>query len=227
MGESEKAVARAFEAAKEMAPAIVFIDEFQALFADRNSGEGTGVGAQLASQLMVCMDDLARAREVDVGGVGANVMVLAATNAPQAVDPAFLRPGRFDEVVYTGLPTKEERAAILDSQRCTMMSRQAAAEGGGEADGKFFVEWSTEVDTMAIASRTHGFSGADLVNLVRRILMAALEEVLEGPAPNQSMVILTQRHFDEALSAVLPSTPLSTLSELETWGKTCRAQKTL
>ncbi|CAN0339737.1 unnamed protein product, partial [Ectocarpus sp. 12 AP-2014] len=160
IGESEKAVDQAFRTARELAPSIVFIDEFQALFASREAGGGTG--SRLASQLLVCMDELARWRAAarrsvaDIAdgkdsagdndgpapaaqggegrGVGgsANVMVLAATNAPEAVDAAFLRPGRFDEIVYAGLPDADGRRQILGASKARMegLSTTAAAAAG-------------------------------------------------------------------------------------------------
>ncbi|CAN0467597.1 unnamed protein product, partial [Ectocarpus sp. 12 AP-2014] len=160
IGESEKAVDQAFRTARELAPSIVFIDEFQALFASREAGGGTG--SRLASQLLVCMDELARWRAAarrsvaDIadgkdsagdndgpapaaqggegrgGGGSANVMVLAATNAPEAVDAAFLRPGRFDEIVYAVLPDADGRRQILGASKARMegLSTTAAAAAG-------------------------------------------------------------------------------------------------
>ncbi|CAM9321569.1 unnamed protein product, partial [Phaeothamnion confervicola] len=159
IGESEKAVTRAFLAARQLAPSIVFIDEFQALFSARAAG--VGVGANLTSQLMSCMDDLERWRRFGFGdgegGVGGgssggdgrggvdgsrgvargggggsagarpNVVVLAATNMPQAVDGAFLRPGRFDKAVYVGLPDAADRREILELQRRRMGRASAVA----------------------------------------------------------------------------------------------------
>ncbi|CAM9442051.1 unnamed protein product [Pylaiella littoralis] len=173
IGESEKAVTRAFRTARELAPSIVFIDEFQALFASRDAGGGTG--SRLASQLLVCMDELARWRaaglrvpdatrersrqgvdndddedgrastplsaessRVTQSGRISNVMVLAATNAPEAVDTAFLRPGRFDEIVYAGLPDAEGRQHILQAAKARMEGLRTtggmvAAEAGAAA----------------------------------------------------------------------------------------------
>ncbi|CAM9512107.1 unnamed protein product [Discosporangium mesarthrocarpum] len=157
IGESEKAVNQAFRTARELAPSIIFIDEFQALFSSRGAAGGTG--SRLASQLLVCLDELGRWRTARLlsraggssssGGVGGgrreqgfvcagegevlrdggNVMVLAATNAPEAVDPAFLRPGRFDEVVYAGLPDAEGRRHILSALRAR--TQRACAESAG------------------------------------------------------------------------------------------------
>ncbi|KAG5188914.1 P-loop containing nucleoside triphosphate hydrolase protein [Tribonema minus] len=195
VGGSERAVARAFAAARELAPAIVFIDEFEsftareralvlrgasahvarpappALFADRAAGDGGAVGSRLASQLLLSMDELAAWRARRGGGAdgGGNVVVLAATNSPESIDPAFLRPGRFDEVIYAGLPTAAARRAMLEA------ARAAAAAAGAP--------WHGGVDAAAVARRAHGFSGADVAGLVRGAAAATLQRAVTEAEP--------------------------------------------
>lgn len=120
VGSGEKMVAQAFNTAKKNSPAVVFIDEFQALFGERS---GQGGSSRLSSTLLVCMDDLKRWRELNSsasirsfsnGGDGGDVVVLAATNTPWMIDKSFLRPGRFDRAVHVGLPDVENRTEIFD-----------------------------------------------------------------------------------------------------------------
>ena len=128
VGSSEKLVVSIFEMARKNAPSVVFIDEFQALFTNRDGGGSS----RLAATLLQCMDDITRWGQSDIAvgedapnvpntlttkefesGSCNRVVVLAATNAPWMVDGSFLRRGRFDRIVHVGLPTQSERESIL------------------------------------------------------------------------------------------------------------------
>lgn len=155
VGDSERALAVAFALARASAPCVVFLDEVQALIPARSSGSGGGgddEGARmselLTATLLACMDAL-RSQGSDDGadssGSGSGdpssesdvfsrrVVVLAATNVPEALDPALLRPGRFDRCVHVGLPDAGERAAILRRVLGRMNVRLDA--GSSVADG--------------------------------------------------------------------------------------------
>jgi len=160
-----------FDQARTRAPAIVFIDEIDALGARRDAGGfvGSDEREQTLNQLLAEMDGFE-----DSGGV----VVLAATNRPDALDPALRRPGRFDREVIVPLPSRAERAAILASH----------------ARGKH-LEPGTDLGQVAAA--TPGFSGADLANLVNE---AALTAVRAGRAS------LTAADFADARDRVLLGT---------------------
>jgi transitional endoplasmic reticulum ATPase len=199
VGESEKAVRAAFKAAAEAAPSILFIDEFQALFASRDSSGG-GIGSRLASQLLLCMDDIARRKQACMRG--GDVVVLAATNLPNAVDTAFLRPGRFDSLLYTKLPSQRERLTILE----------LAVEQVGGQDGT--------VDLEDLSRRTEGFSGADLAALARNAVLAQLSQggacawhaSAQGkPSP------LSSSCLEEALLTTRASTDAATVERYDRW----------
>ncbi|KAL9188451.1 hypothetical protein ACHAXT_006829 [Thalassiosira profunda] len=120
VGNSEKLIVAAFETARLNAPSVIFIDEFQALFGDREGG--SFVLGQLCSTLLQCIDDVTRwsgPEPSDDGGSATQprkngrVVVLGATNTPWMIDKAFLRPGRFDRAVHVGLPGVEESEEIL------------------------------------------------------------------------------------------------------------------
>ncbi|GMI51705.1 hypothetical protein ScalyP_jg9308 [Parmales sp. scaly parma] len=149
IGVSEKLVRDCFETMRREGGGVVFVDEFEALFRKRGEGEG---GSRLASVLLECMNDFR-------GGGEERVVVLAATNLPWEIERAFLRPGRFDRVVYVGIPNEKERGSIL----VTIMSGMRVEEGS--------------VDVERIAGRTEGFSGADLSVLMRT---AGLNAVMRG-----------------------------------------------
>ena len=160
-----------FEQARTRAPAIVFIDEIDALGARRDLGSlggfaGSDEREQTLNQLLAEMDGFEQP-----GGV----VVLAATNRPDALDPALRRPGRFDREVIVPLPNRAERRAFLDSH----------------ARGK---KLGPDVSFDQVAAATPGFSGADLANLVNEAALTAVRAGRTG---------LTAADFDEARDRVL------------------------
>jgi cell division protease FtsH len=160
-----------FEKAKGTAPAIIFIDELDAVGRQRFAGLGgsNDEREQTLNQLLVEMDGFETNQEV---------IVMAATNRPDVLDPALLRPGRFDRQVTVGLPDKKGREAIL----------------GIHTRG---IPLSPEVDLTAIARGTTGFSGADLSNLVN-------EAALTAARLNKKEIMPAD--FEEALDKILLGT---------------------
>ena len=160
-----------FEQAKQKAPCIVFIDELDAIGQSRGNGAGFVGGnderEQTLNQLLTEMDGFAAG--------DATVIVLAATNRPEVLDPALLRPGRFDRQVLVDRPDKSGRQKILEIY---------AAK----------VKLDVEVDLKQIATRTPGFAGADLANLVNEAALLA--------ARNQRDRV-TQADFNEAIERVV------------------------
>ena len=143
-----------FNRAKQSAPAIVFIDEIDAVGRHRGAGIGGGNDEreQTLNQILVEMDGFNQR---------ANVIVIAATNRPDVLDPALLRPGRFDRRVILDLPDVMGRAAILKVH----------------LEGKPVLP---DVDVEVLARQTHGFSGADLANLVNEAAILAARQNKEG-----------------------------------------------
>ncbi|MBD3885145.1 ATP-dependent zinc metalloprotease FtsH4 [Phormidium tenue FACHB-886] len=159
-----------FEQAKKQAPCIIFIDELDAIGRSRSSGGfygGNDEREQTLNQLLTEMDGFAAA--------GATVIVLAATNRPEVLDPALLRPGRFDRQVLVDRPDLSGRLAILEIH---------AKE----------VKLGQDVDLRAIATRTPGFAGADLANLVNEAALLAARN-------NRTQV--AQADFAEAIERVV------------------------
>lgn len=170
VGESEKAVASLFAKARRAAPAIVFFDELDGLAVDREEGDSSSVAHRVLSQLLQEMDGL-QTRE--------GVVVLAATNRPDCIDVALLRPGRFDRLLYVPPPSEEEREAIF-----FVHTRKMPVD---------------DVDMALLASKTNGYTGADIAAICREAAMSALEESLEAES-------VGLRSFERAIKKVRPST---------------------
>ncbi len=171
VGESERAVREVFERARQVAPALVFFDEIDAL-AGRRSGEGD-VTERVVSQLLTELDGLSGS---------ASLIVLAATNRKEAIDPALLRPGRFDTHVAVPMPDVAARRAILEVHT----SDTPLAAG---------------VDLASLADRLEGATGADIAAVVREASMRAIKELLdESPAAGPGALSIEPRHFEAALA---------------------------
>ena len=182
VGESEKAVRELFERARQAAPAVVFFDEIDAVAIARGSGSDSGVGERVVSQLLT---------ELDRAADNPNLVVLAATNRKDALDPALLRPGRFESHVLVPAPGEAARRAILDVH----------VEGKPLAD---------DVDLDAVASAMAGYTGADVAAVVREATLLAVEDVAnryEGEEANEHAdeILIGAEQFERALDAVEPS----------------------
>jgi AAA family ATPase len=161
LGESERALAAVFRRARAAAPAVVFFDELDGLVGWRaaggsSSGDGVSVGDRVLATLLQEMDGL-----TGPGG-GAPVVVLGATNRPDRLDAALLRPGRFDRLLYVPPPDAAARREILELH----------ARG---------TPLLADVDLNAVADGAEGRSGADLAALLRRAALLALEEDMGAP----------------------------------------------
>jgi transitional endoplasmic reticulum ATPase len=174
IGESERKLHALFEQARAATPAVMFFDELEALAGKREySREATS--SKLVSQFLSEMDGFVKNN--------AGVLILAATNVPWAIDPAFRRPGRFDRVLFVPPPGRTARAAILG---ILLAGRPTAGD----------------IDPGVLAARTSGFSGADLENLVDTAADRAIAASLEAGAE----VPIDQRHLSAALDELKPTT---------------------
>lgn len=165
-GESEQQITRLFQRARQVAPCVIFIDELDSLVPARGSGAGEPqVTERLVNTILAEMDGLEELQ---------SVVVIGATNRPNLIDPALLRPGRFDELVYVGVPNSEGRRRILSIQTQKM-------------------PLAGDVDLDRIAKRTDRFTGADLEDVVRRAGLIALRRSLQSTE-------VTMADFEEALT---------------------------
>ncbi len=183
-GESEQRLREIFEEAKKNAPSIIFIDEIDAIAPKREEVTGE-VEKRVVAQLLALMDGL-EAR--------GNVIVIAATNRPNALDPALRRPGRFDREIEIGVPDKQGRLEILQIHTRNM-------------------PLAKDVDLNRLAEITHGFVGADLAALCREAAMKALRRYLPKIDLSQERIPLevleqleaTMQDFLEAYREITPS----------------------
>ncbi|KAG9273491.1 spermatogenesis-associated protein 5-like protein 1 [Astyanax mexicanus] len=177
-GESEENLRRAFDRARAAAldgPCVLFIDEIDAL-CPRRSESGSSPENRIVAQLLALMDGI---------GSDESFIIIAATNQPDALDPALRRPGRFDREVVVGVPTLQQRFRIL----------QCVSRG---------LPLSSTVDLQTIAEMTTGYVGADLSALCREAALQAILHTAQGGAENTNESV-GQEHFDRALRLVPPS----------------------
>jgi len=170
VGESEKAIREIFAKARQSAPCIVFFDELDSIVPRRGLRFDSGVTDRIVNQLLTEMDGIARLE---------GVVVVGATNRPDIIDPALLRPGRFDRIIYVPPPDLRARVEILKVHT----RRMPLAE---------------DVNLEEIARKTEGYTGADLAALCREAAITALREV--GKPTKVEM-----KHFMKALEVVKPS----------------------
>ena len=192
-GESEGRLREIFEQAQENAPSIIFIDELDSIAPKREEVTGE-VEKRVVSQLLSLMDGLQSRGKV---------VVIGATNRPNALDPALRRPGRFDREIEIGVPNKDGRLQVL----------QIHTRGMPLAE---------DVDLKRLASVTHGFVGADLEALTKEAALHALRRILPDidfsadsiPAEILNKIIVDMNDFQESLKEIEPSAMREVLVEV-------------
>jgi SpoVK/Ycf46/Vps4 family AAA+-type ATPase len=197
VGESEKAVRALFRQARSLAPCVLFLDEVDAIGAKRGT-DSSGVSERLLTQLLIEMDGLDQ-HASSINDPLPTVIVIAATNRPDILDPALLRPGRLDRLIYIPLPDPDTRSKILCIQRDRVM------RGSWE-----------DVSIKQIVDLTRGYSGAELVELCQ---VAGTFAMKQDPKNAQR---IKQEHFDMAFkkcSTIFPRTSSAMISYYETFSK--------
>ena len=183
VGESEKGVREVFRKSRQAAPCIIFFDELDAIAPTRGGNHGDShVTERVISQFLTEMDGLE---------ILTNVVVIGATNRPDIIDPALLRPGRFDRILYVPPPDRESRLQILKIHT----KKKPLAE---------------DVNIEELADKTDGYTGADIASLSSAAVMLSLREhIKKYPNPkeaekhNQDLKI-NMKHFDEAMRKIRP-----------------------
>ena len=189
VGESEKAIREIFRKARLHAPAIVFFDEIDAIAQTRGFYDTSGVTYRIVNQLLAELDGIEPLT---------NVVVIAATNRPDILDPALLRPGRFDKIIYVPPPDTRARLEILKIHTRKMPLAE-------------------DVDLELLALKTEGYSGADIAALCREAALLALREDI-------SATRVHMRHFMKALEVIRPSITADMVKFYEDWYKQARQQ---
>jgi len=192
VGKSEEGVRKVFERARQVSPCIVFFDEMDALAPRRGVDTGSKVTERVLNQLLAEMDGLEELQ---------NVVVIGATNRPDMIDPAILRPGRFDRILLVPGPDKEGILTILKIHTSKM-------------------PLAKDVDLESMASKLDGYVGADIENLAREAAMLALRE-------NINVKQIKLKNFEDAMKKVKPSVTKSDMDKYqkieETYLKSAKA----
>ncbi|XP_034465336.1 nuclear valosin-containing protein-like isoform X2 [Hippoglossus hippoglossus] len=193
VGESERAVRQVFQRGRNSAPCVIFFDEIDAL-CPRRSGHESGASVRVVNQLLTEMDGLETRRQV---------FIMAATNRPDIIDPAILRPGRLDKTLYVGLPPAKDRHEIL----------LTITKGGTKPQ----LEQDVSLEEIAFDERCDCLTGADLTALVREASVNALRAYLKGQNPPASSsghtcsagsvahIRVSKQNFEDAFKKVRPS----------------------
>jgi AAA family ATPase len=168
-GESERSVRELFRKARQVSPAIIFFDEVDALGSERGGSGGGKVGDRVLAQMLTEMDGIEQLKDV---------VVVAATNRPDMIDRALLRPGRLDRLFYVPLPDDQTRRKVFEVH----------------TRGK---PLSEDVDLDDLVARTSGYSGAEVAAVCNEAALKALEEDLES-------AFVSTRHFERSLEVVKP-----------------------
>ena len=190
MGESEKAIRQIFKRAKQMAPCIIFFDEIDSITPKRGTRAENASIERMVNQILTSMDGIEGLE---------NVTVMAATNRPDMMDPALLRPGRFDKMILVGKPDLESRLRILEVHTKDMPL--------------------INVDLIDIAELTDGYVGADLQAVCREAGMAAFHE-------NPNAKYVDRKHFMSALDIIKPSVDPKIMDEYSTMASEMMKRKT-
>ena len=197
VGESERGVRQVFRKARQAAPSIIFFDEIDALMPKRGAYIGSShVTESVVSQILTELDGLEELT---------NVVVLGATNRPDMLDDALLRPGRLDRMIYVPPPDQEGRKKIFEVY---LRNRDILAKG---------------VDIDELVEKTEGYVGADIEALVREAKISAMREFIALTAGKSEEerrqavgnVMIEKKHFEDALSRVRGSLDLDRLEEAE------------
>jgi len=214
-GESEANVREIFDKARQAAPCILFFDELDSIARSRGGGGGDagGAGDRVINQILTEMDGIESKK---------SVFIIGATNRPDILDPAILRPGRLDQKIYIPMPDKPSRESIFKA--CLRKSPLAP-----------------DVTFSALADNTEGYSGADLAEVCKRACKFAIRECIsKRPPPTEDeddtmlddveeeedpVPFLKREHFEMALADTSPSITPGDLARYEVYKNTQKAAK--
>jgi transitional endoplasmic reticulum ATPase len=218
VGESEKAIREIFRKARQAAPTVIFFDEIDAIAPMRGYAHDSGVTERIVNQLLAEMDGIVPLNKV---------VVIAATNRPDILDPALLRPGRFDRLIYVPPPDKGARVEILKVHTRS-------------------VPLAEDVSLEEIAEKTEGYTGADLAALVREATLRAIREQMTDcmkkadesckkfdteckdkvikECMNGKGVLVEKKHFEFALKKAKPSVTADMIQFYQSWVEKARQQ---
>ncbi len=212
-GESEANVRDVFDKARAAAPCVMFFDELDSIAKSRggSGGDAGGASDRVLNQILTEMDGMNAKK---------NVFIIGATNRPDQIDPALLRPGRLDQLIYIPLPDEESRVQIL----------KACLKNSPVAD---------DVNLNFLAKSTHGFSGADLTEICQRAAKLAIrasidadvrlarekkergEESMEEDEDEDPVPQITREYFEEAMKFARRSVSDNDIRRYEMFSQVC------
>jgi len=188
VGESEKGVREIFRKARQAAPCIIFFDERDSLLPRRSGGSSDShVTENVVSQILTEIDGLEELH---------NVLVIGATNRLDIVDPAVLRPGRFDRIIEVPLPDKKGRKNIFEIHT----RKKPLADN---------------VDVDKLVEMTEDFSGAEIESVANRASISALKRYVSEAKQNVKEIRITQKDFEDAIEKIRPSTKKEALTQTQ------------
>lgn len=186
VGKSEEGMRKIFERARQVAPCVIFFDEIDSLAGKRGIDYGNKVTERVLNQMLAEMDGLEDLKDI---------LVIGATNRPDMLDPALLRPGRFDKILLVNAPDSKGRLNILK------IHTQKMPFGDGK---KAFNDKEKEGMLKELLEKTEGYTGADIESLAREAALLSLRESIDAK-------FVTKKHFEDALKKVKPSITKSTI----------------
>ncbi|MCL7415022.1 MAG: CDC48 family AAA ATPase [ANME-2 cluster archaeon] len=190
VGESEKAVRELFRKARQASPTVIFFDELDSIAPSRHAGDDNHVSERVISQILTEMDGMEELKDV---------LVIAATNRPDMVDAALLRPGRLDRLIYIMPPNSEARKDIFQIHLKDKTVK--------------------DVDLNELARMTDGYVGADIEAICREASIVALREIIKPGLSREEVkersksISIDMGHFDQALLRVKPTTSRNKLQD--------------
>lgn len=176
VGESEKAVRDLFAKARQISPCIVFFDEIDAIGGERSAESGSSVKERVLAQILT---------EIDGVNVLKNVIIVAATNRPDLIDKALMRPGRLDRIVYVSLPDEETRLEIF-----RIKLRR--------------IPLSEDVNIQDLVLKSEGYSGAEIEAICKEAALKALEDSFDTQT-------IAMKYFHKSFELVKPRTSVEQL----------------
>ncbi len=174
VGESEKAVRETFRKARQAAPCVIFMDEIDSITSERGTGSDSNVTERVISQMLTEMDGLNSLHDV---------VVIAATNRPDIIDPALLRPGRFDKSIYIGTPDEESRVKIFEIHTKSKPLDE-------------------DVDLKELAAKTEGYTGADISAVCNEAVMISVRELVSKGMPTDEELAACKVKMKDFLAAI-------------------------
>ena len=185
VGETEKGIRNIFKKARQVSPVIVFFDEIDAMALHRGASDSSHVYSSAVNQLLTELDGIELLKDV---------VIIAATNRPDLIDPGLLRPGRFDKLIYVPPPDEETRLAILKVHTKDM-------------------PLAKDINLKELAKKLENYSGADIEGVVREAALICIK------SNKMKSAEVTKEYFEKAMNKIRPSLSQEVMESYESFSK--------